>query len=46
MAAASTIQTCLKDASHYDPDNRYMAISDLIEHMNRGTAIDDRTEAE
>jgi hypothetical protein len=39
-----TIPECIENAAHYDPDNRYMAISDLIDKLQAGTPIDDRME--
>jgi hypothetical protein len=42
--ASTSISECLKNASHYDPDNRYMAISDLIGEIQKGTPIDDALE--
>lgn len=44
--ASSSISECLTNVSHYDPDNRYMAFSDLISHLTRGAAVDDRVEAQ
>lgn len=44
--ASSSIAECLTNVSHYDPDNRYMAFSDLISHLTRGAAVDDRVEAQ
>lgn len=39
-----TFEECIENSGHYDPDNRYMAISDLIDKLNAGEAIDDRLE--